>query len=52
MNTIEKKKTFDSVAFMRAQRNRLTEMLLKMTKEEIVEYFHKKMKETTIKPIC
>jgi len=52
MKTNNRVKTFDSVNFMREQRNRLDEMLLSMTKEEIVEYFRKKMKETTVKPSC
>ena len=44
--------SFDAVLFMRQQRNRLSEMLSKMTKAEIVEYFRKKAVETTIKPYC
>ena len=48
--TNKSKKTFDAVLFMRQQRNRLSEMLSKMTKAEIVEYFRKKAIETTIKP--
>jgi len=43
---------FDAVFFMRQQRNRLSEMLSKMTKAEIVEYYRKKAKETTIRPYC
>jgi len=35
-------KTFDAVKFMREQREELSEMLSKMTKEEIVEYFRSK----------
>jgi len=46
------KETFDAVFFMRQQRNRLSEMLSKMTKAEIVEYYRKKAIETTIKPCC
>jgi len=46
------KETFDAVLFMRQQRNRLSEMLSKMTKAEIVEYFSKKAIETTIRPCC
>ena len=34
-------KIFDAVIFMREQRKRLTEILSKMTKEEIIEYFKK-----------
>jgi len=44
------KEAFDAVLFMRQQRNRLSEMLSKMTKAEVVEYFRKKAMETTIKP--
>jgi hypothetical protein len=50
MNENEEK--FDAVHFMRQQRNRLSEMLSKMTKAEVVEYFRKKAIETTIKPSC
>lgn len=45
------KKQFDAVTFMRQQRDRLSCMLSKMTKEEIVEYFRKKAAETTLKPL-
>ena len=38
------KKAFDSVKFMRQQRDLLTEKLSKMTEEEIVAYFQKKSK--------
>ncbi|GHT26789.1 hypothetical protein FACS189432_01890 [Bacteroidia bacterium] len=48
MKTTEKQ--FDAVQFMRQQRNRLSEMLSKMTKEEIVEYFRDKAEKTTMKP--
>jgi hypothetical protein len=48
MKTIEK--TFDAVKFMRQQRDKLSEKLSKMTKEEILEYFKKRRIETTIKP--
>ena len=41
------KKTFDAVKFMREQRDKLSEKLSKMTKEEIVDYFKKKMENTT-----
>jgi aspartate carbamoyltransferase catalytic subunit len=46
--TIEK--TFDAVKFMRTQRERLSEKLSKMSKEEIVEYFRRKRLENLIKP--
>jgi hypothetical protein len=48
MKTIEK--TFDAVKFMRQQRDKLSEKLSKMTKEEILEYFKKRKAQTTIKP--
>jgi c-di-AMP phosphodiesterase-like protein len=48
MKTTEK--TFDAVKFMRQQRDRLSEKLSKMTKEEILEYFKKRKTQTTIKP--
>ena len=43
-------KTFDAVKFMREQREELSEMLSKMTKEEIVEYFKRKALESSTKP--
>lgn len=43
-------KTFDAVKFMRQQRDKLSEKLSKMTKEEILEYFRKRETQTTIKP--
>lgn len=43
-------KTFDAVKFMREQREELSEMLSKMTKEEIIEYFKKIAIENSIKP--
>lgn len=48
MKTTEK--TFDAVKFMRQQRDKLSEKLTKMTKEEIIEYFGKRKTQTTIKP--
>jgi len=51
MKTINQKiEAFDAVPFMRAQRDRLSEMLSKMTTSEIVEYFRKKSLETAIRP--
>jgi len=44
------KKTFDAVQFMHEQREKLSEKLSKMTKEEIVEYFRKKKLENSTKP--
>lgn len=43
-------KTFDTVKFMRIQRDKLSEKLSKLTKEEIIEYFRKRKALTTIKP--
>jgi len=48
MKTTEK--TFDAVKFMRQQRDKLSEQLSKMTKEEILEYFKKRKTQMTIKP--
>jgi len=48
MKTTEK--TFDAVSFMRQQRDKLSEKLAKMTKEEILEYFKKRQSQTTTKP--
>jgi c-di-AMP phosphodiesterase-like protein len=48
MKTTEK--TFDAVKFMRQERDKLSEKLSKMTKEEIIEYFNKRKLQTTIKP--
>jgi hypothetical protein len=44
------KKTFDAVKFMREQRDKLSEKLSKMTKEEIVEYFKKRKLANSTKP--
>lgn len=44
------KKTFDAVLFMREQREKLSDKLSKMTKEEIVEYFRMRRLENQIKP--
>ena len=44
------KKTFDAVKFMREQRQRLSEKLSTMTKEEIIEYFRKRKLENSVKP--
>ncbi len=46
--TIEKK--FDAVKYMREQRQRLSEKLSKMAKEEIIEYFKQKKQDNTVKP--
>lgn len=44
------KKSFDAVKFMREQRDKLSEKLSEMTKEEIVEYFRKRKLENSIRP--
>jgi len=43
-------KQFDAVKFMRQQREKLSEKLLKMTKAEIIEYFNKRKAELLVKP--
>jgi len=43
-------KTFDAVKFMREQRQKLSDKLSKMTKEEIIEYFKKMKLENSVKP--
>ncbi len=52
MKTINKttEKKFDAVKFMREQRNKLSNKLTQMSREEIVEYFKKRKTETTTKP--
>jgi len=52
MKTTNKKneKQFDAVKFMRQQRDRLSEKLSKMTKQEIIEYFNKRKAELTTMP--
>lgn len=49
MKTINEK-PFDAVKFMREQREKLSAKLSKMTKEEIIEYFHRRQAENKIKP--
>ena len=44
------KKQFDAVKFMRQQREKLSEKLAKMTKDEIVEYFNRKNLKAQTKP--
>jgi hypothetical protein len=48
MKTTEK--TSDTVKFMRQERDKLSEKLSKMPKEEIIEYFNKRKSQTIIKP--
>ncbi len=49
MKTITDKK-FDAVQYMREQRQRLSEQLSKMSKEEIVIYFKQKKIQNSVKP--
>ncbi len=44
------KKDFDAVKFARDQKDNLSEILSKMSKEEIVAYFKKIRLESRIKP--
>ena len=48
MKTINK--DFDAVKFMHQQRDKLSEKLVKMTKEEIIAYFKQVKTKTTTKP--
>jgi hypothetical protein len=48
MKTTEKK--FDAVHYMRQQRDKLSEQLSIMTKEEILDYFKKQKSMTTVLP--
>ncbi|MCU0352022.1 MAG: hypothetical protein MUF43_14530 [Flavobacterium sp.] len=48
MKTTEK--SFDAVKFMRHERDKLSEKLSKMTKQELLEYFKKRAAQGTIKP--
>ena len=43
-------KDFDAVQFMRDQRQKLSEKLSRMTKEEVVEYFKRRRLESNVKP--
>ena len=43
-------KDFDAVQFMRDQRQKLSEKLSRMTKEEVVEYFKRRQLESNVKP--
>jgi hypothetical protein len=44
------KNGFDAVKFARDQKDKLSEILSKMTKEEIIAYFKKVRLESQIKP--
>lgn len=43
-------KSFDAVKFMRQQRDKMSEKLSKMSKEEILEYFKTRKNRTEIIP--
>lgn len=43
-------KTFDEVKLMRQQREKLSEKLANMTKEEILQYFENRKSQATLKP--
>ena len=47
---IQNNKDFDAVAFMRQQRDILSEILSEMSKEEVLEYFKNRKSQLTIKP--
>lgn len=49
MKTTTNKK-FDAVKYMREQRQKLSDQLSQMTKEEIVAYFKEKKIKNTVKP--
>jgi len=46
--TVEELKNFDSVGFMREQRDRLDAMFAKMTKEEIIAYLNKSQPQSSL----
>jgi hypothetical protein len=48
MKTTEK--SFDAVAFMREQRDQLSDKLSKMSKKEILDYYKNRKKQMTTKP--
>jgi hypothetical protein len=55
MKTTRKKNTenqnsIDAVKFMREQRDKLSQKLSKMTKEEVLRYFEKRREENSVKP--
>jgi c-di-AMP phosphodiesterase-like protein len=43
-------KTFDAVKFMRSQREKLSEKLSKMSKDEVVDYFKNRKLKSSVKP--
>lgn len=50
MKTKNEIKEFDAVKYSRDQKERLSEILSKMSKEEIVAFFKKVRSESRIKP--
>jgi hypothetical protein len=44
------KKDFDAVKFMRQQRDKMSQKLSNMSKEEVIEYFKEKRRKSGIKP--
>ena len=43
-------KSFDAVKYMREEREKLSEKLSKLTKEEILDYFKRKKYPNAVKP--
>jgi hypothetical protein len=43
-------KSFDAVKYQREEREKLSQKLIKMTKEEILDYFAKTKHQSTVKP--
>lgn len=50
MKTKPQTKDFDSVKFMRQERDRIAKELSKMSPEEVVEYFKKNQPKERVKP--
>jgi hypothetical protein len=44
------KKDFDAVKFMRKQRDKMSQKLINMSKEEVIEYYKEKREKGGIKP--
>ncbi len=43
-------KSFDAVKYQREEREKLSQKVFKMTKEEILEYFKIRKHQSTVKP--
>lgn len=43
-------KSFDAVKYMREEREKLSQKLSKMTKEEILDYFRQRKHQNAVKP--